>query len=213
MDALSDPKAFLSNQEKYREQQLKACGVEETDINTDNVIVSGSKKTLAGAMNSLPGRSSGSATAKKGAAPGATNAVGATGGPEEREESKFRALTADALKTEKVFAKMLKKHEKELDALRKRHEKERGVVQKSQCGAIEKLVKAKGRDNDVVHDPTVKGVVIEQTKQWSEMMEKHRQEEWELMKSQLQFQGDLLKRLLVDAQAQQIKDLDAIFER
>ena len=36
------------------------------------------------------------------------------------------------------------------------------------------------RDNDVVHDPDVKKTVVDQTKQWSEMMGKHRSEEWEL---------------------------------
>ena len=36
------------------------------------------------------------------------------------------------------------------------------------------------RDNDVAHDPDVKKTVVDQTKQWSEMMGKHRNEEWEL---------------------------------
>ena len=36
------------------------------------------------------------------------------------------------------------------------------------------------RDNDVVHDPDVKKTVVDQTKQWSDMMGKHRTEEWEL---------------------------------
>jgi len=41
-------------------------------------------------------------------------------------------------------------------------------------------------DQDVVNDPTVKGLVMDQTTQWSELMEKHRKEEWSLMKAQLQ---------------------------
>lgn len=36
MDALSDPRAFLSAQEK-RAQQMKAMGIEESDINSTNV--------------------------------------------------------------------------------------------------------------------------------------------------------------------------------
>ena len=39
----------------------------------------------------------------------------------------------------------MKKHLKELESLRKRQQKERNLVQKSQCGAIEKIVKNKGR--------------------------------------------------------------------
>jgi hypothetical protein len=34
MDALSDPRAFLSAQDK-RAQQMKAMGIEESDINTN----------------------------------------------------------------------------------------------------------------------------------------------------------------------------------
>lgn len=36
MDALSDPRAFLSAQDK-RAQQMKAMGIEETDINTKDL--------------------------------------------------------------------------------------------------------------------------------------------------------------------------------
>ena len=64
---------------------------------------------------------------------------------EEKEEHKFDPLTAEGLKSEKGFAKLTKKHVKELEALRKKHQKERGVVQKTQCTAIEKLVKSKGK--------------------------------------------------------------------
>lgn len=36
MAALSDPRAFMSAQEK-RAQQMKAMGIEETDINTKDI--------------------------------------------------------------------------------------------------------------------------------------------------------------------------------
>lgn len=36
MNALSDPRAFMSAQEK-RAQQMKAMGIEETDINTKDI--------------------------------------------------------------------------------------------------------------------------------------------------------------------------------
>ena len=39
MDALCDPRAFLSAQEK-RAEQLKAMGIEESDIDTSKVIQS-----------------------------------------------------------------------------------------------------------------------------------------------------------------------------
>ncbi len=45
MDALSDPRAFLSAQEK-RAEQMKALGIQENDIDTSNVVTS--KKPAAG---------------------------------------------------------------------------------------------------------------------------------------------------------------------
>eukprot|EP00095_Tigriopus_kingsejongensis_P003368 snap_masked-scaffold153_size302544-processed-gene-0.0 protein:Tk03368 transcript:snap_masked-scaffold153_size302544-processed-gene-0.0-mRNA-1 annotation:"phospholipase beta isoform" len=188
MEALSDPRAFLSNQEK-RAEQLKQYGVEESDISTEGIIIAGNKVNLVGV--SVPPK-------KK---------------PEERDEQKFDPITPDSLKSEKAFVKVLKKNQKELDTLRKSHAKERASVQKTQCAAIEKLVKSKGKDNDVVNDPTVKNVVVKQTQQWSEMMEKHRKEEWKLMNDHLKMQEDVLMGLLTQAQAQQIKEIESHFER
>lgn len=55
MDALSDPKAYLSAQEK-RAQQLKAIGIEESDIGTDVILGSGkSKRGLLSAAASSSG--------------------------------------------------------------------------------------------------------------------------------------------------------------
>ena len=47
-----------------------------------------------------------------------------------------------------------------------------------------------------VDDPGLKTVVADQTKQWSDMMERHRKEEWELMKTQLQNQEEVKHELL-----------------
>merc|ERR1719376_417701 len=171
MDALSDPRAYLSAQEK-RAEQIKAIGFDENDIVTTDVIMTSKKKTGAGAGS---------------AAAGAAGAAGASGMPsipgisnkkhEVREELKHEPITAETLKSEKAFVKVTKKHQKELETLRKKQQKERNGVQKSQCSAIEKLVKSKGRDNDVLNDANVKQVVVDQTKQWSDMMERHRKEE------------------------------------
>ncbi len=61
------------------------------------------------------------------------------------EEIKFEPITPENVKQEKSFVKLTKKHQKELESLRKRQQKERTLVQKTQCSAIEKLVKAKGK--------------------------------------------------------------------
>jgi hypothetical protein len=72
---------------------------------------------------------------------------------------------------------------------------------------------SKNRDNDVVNDPAVKQVVVEQTKQWSDMMERFRTENWDLMKTHLQAQEEILRKLMQTQQQSQMKDLETLFEK
>ena len=46
MDALSDPRAFLSAQEK-RVAQMKAMGIDESDVQTTGIIQKGEGKKAA----------------------------------------------------------------------------------------------------------------------------------------------------------------------
>nr|XP_040581818.1 1-phosphatidylinositol 4,5-bisphosphate phosphodiesterase-like isoform X2 [Lepeophtheirus salmonis] len=187
MDALSDPRAYLSAREK-RAAQLKSIGIDESDIET-NLIIGKKKKNDSG----VPGLN--------------------TKNKDEKEEMKFDPITAESLKSEKGFLKTVRKHQKELDTLRKKHIKERTAVQKTQCNAIEKLIKSRGKDVDVLNDIAVKAIVIEQTKQWSDIIEKHRREEWNVMKAHLHSEEEVLRQLMELSQAQQLKDLEANFEK
>lgn len=194
MAALSDPRGFRSAQEK-RAQQMKLMGIEETDISTQGVL-SGSAAS---------GDKKGSKTARP----------GVTGGPgqeEKKEELKFEPITVDSLRGEKGFQKSARKQQKEVEALRKRQLKERLSVQKQQCAAIEKAIKGKNK-TELVNDPGVRQLVAEQTTQWSELLERHRREEWAAMKQQLTEQQEVLKRLMEVAQAAQLKQLEAKHER
>ena len=62
MDALSDPRAYLSAQEK-RAEQLKAIGVDENDIAND-VILSDKKKATSTGLPSIQGSIPGIPTKK-----------------------------------------------------------------------------------------------------------------------------------------------------
>ena len=64
-----------------------------------------------------------------------------------------------------------------------------------------------------MNDPVVKQVVVDQTKQWSEMVERHRKENWELMRNHLQSQEDLLKELMQAQQQVQMKELESLFKK
>lgn len=59
----------------------------------------------------------------------------------------------------------------------------------------------------------MKNVVVDQTKQWSEMMEKHRKEEWKLLNDHLKMQEEVLINLMAQAQAKQLKEIEEHFER
>ena len=79
-------------------------------------------------------------------------------------------------------------------------------------GKLLKLI-FRDNDNDVVNDPAVKTLVLEQTNQWSEMVERHRREEWQLLRTHIQAQEDVLKKLMEQQQQQQLKELETIFEK
>ena len=69
------------------------------------------------------------------------------------------------------------------------------------------------RNNDVVDDPVVKQIINDQTKQWSEMLERHRKENWQLTQAHLKEQEDKLKVLMQAQQELQMKELEYIFKK
>merc|ERR1711972_107392 len=93
----------------------------------------------------------------------------------------------------------------EVEKMKKKHYKEKAAVQKSQCTAIEKISKRV----DPASDPEIQNLVIEQTREWSELLEKQRQEEWTQQREHLTQQEEILKKLIKEAQALQLKQLQA----
>ena len=62
-------------------------------------------------------------------------------------------------------------------------------------------------------DPGIKTVVAEQMQQWSDMMERHRKEEWTMLKDHLKSQEDILRKLMEIEQVSQLKKLDTRYEQ
>ncbi|XP_015785059.1 1-phosphatidylinositol 4,5-bisphosphate phosphodiesterase [Tetranychus urticae] len=180
MDALSDPRAFLSAQEK-RMAQMKAMGIEETDIQTTQAVTVMDKKREE---------------------------------KEKAEETQMKPISLENLRNDKIYLKLIKKQDKVIEGLRKKHHKEKQGIQKTQCSAVDKIVKQNGKNtNDLANDPAIKDMVVDQMKQWSEMMDRHRKEELELMKENRKQLGDCLEKLLITAQTNQMKQLEVKFER
>ena len=184
MDALSDPRAFLSAQEK-RAEQLKALGIEETDISGDVIESKGKAK---------PGTQPDKADKKE----------------EKKEEFKLPPITVDLLKAEKAFAKATKKTTKEYEAMLKKQKKERDGISSAQCKAFEKLCKGKSEPHK---DAECLKLVREQSKQWTEMSGKHRKERWEMLKNHWAAHEDVFKKVFETVKDKQMKELDAHFSK
>lgn len=123
MDALSDPRAFLSNQEK-RLRQMKAMGVEEMDLLGGGSPAPSGIEFETSAMGSL---------LVVGAIATASAAAGA-----ELDVWRAEEISVEILQQQKKFLKLRKQQLKKLKQLQKVHEKERTEVQKQQCQQVEK---------------------------------------------------------------------------
>lgn len=131
IDALSDPRAFLSNQEKRRLQQMKAMGVEDTDL-TATILAGANSATAAGGLTM---------TGNQQAIMLDTAGLYVSGGVGEFEQSKFCEITIAALKQDKKFLKLRKKQENKLQELIKEQQEEKQKTLKKQCQQLEKYLK------------------------------------------------------------------------
>ncbi|CAL4127978.1 unnamed protein product, partial [Meganyctiphanes norvegica] len=185
LDALSDPRAFMNAQEK-RDQQMKAMGIDTSD--TAGIQLKGG-------------------AAKKPGKPGEK-------GKDEKAEAEpfmtFDPITIDFVQAQKTFQKANKKEQKAVDTMKKKHKKERESMQKKHCTTIEKA--AKGKSN-VEDDPAIQKIVTDQMKSWTELMTRHRREDWTMMKDQIKNQEELIKEHFKLELENQVKALEGDFER
>ncbi|XP_073667461.1 1-phosphatidylinositol 4,5-bisphosphate phosphodiesterase beta-4-like isoform X2 [Paramisgurnus dabryanus] len=232
VDALSDPKKFLTIAEK-RADQMRALGIETSDIaDVPNESIKSNKKVKT---NVTPQTSSEMNAAQ--------NNITET----KRDHSAVdNHVNIEDLKQMKSFIKLMKKQQKELNTLKKRHTKEHNAMQKSHCTQVDKLVaqhdkekftlekllekaiKKRGENNcselkketavkvetlTTDHKEKVKVIVAQHTKEWSEMINAHSTEEQEMKDGHVTQQCELLKKLLVGVHEQQTQQLKLIHER
>lgn len=67
--------------------------------------------------------------------------------------------------------------------------------------------------DQIKSDPEVRKVIQEQNSQWKEMIERHKKEEWETLRTQLTDQQDILRKLMETTQIAQMKQLEGKHER
>ncbi|XP_072948758.1 1-phosphatidylinositol 4,5-bisphosphate phosphodiesterase [Epargyreus clarus] len=142
-------------------------------------------------------------------------------GPEKKPEEEkkkeepplvFEPVTVESLQKDKNFLKTGKKQQKDLETMRKRHQKEKMTLQKQQCAALEKMIKGKNKEQ-LSNDEAFRKLVNEQSAAWSELVAKHRVEEWASARTRLDEQRDLLKKMMEQTQLGQMKQLEAKHDR
>lgn len=242
VDALSDPKKFLTIAEK-RADQMKALGIDTNDIAD---VPSGSSK------NDKKGKGKGD-TVKANVTPQASSDMAQTSNSAQNNTAETRKdaglvpnVSIDELKQMKSYLKLIKKQQKELNTLKKKHLKDQNVMQKAHCTQADKLVtlhdkekttlekllekaiKKRGENNcqelkketeDKIqtlateHKAKVKDITAQHTKEWSELISSHSSEEQGMKDVHVTQQCDHLKKLLTTVQEQQTVQLKLIHER
>ncbi|ROL50504.1 1-phosphatidylinositol 4,5-bisphosphate phosphodiesterase beta-4 [Anabarilius grahami] len=236
VDALSDPKKFLTIAEK-RADQMRALGIDTSDI--ADVPNENCKSDKKGKVSQV----------KTNVTPQSSSEVNATQNnitESKRDNAIVNQVNIEDLKQMKTFIKLMKKQQKELNTLKKRHAKEHNAMQKSHCTQVDKLVaqhdkekftlekllekaiKKRGENNcselkketaikvetlTTDHKEKVKDIVAQHTKEWSEMINGHSTEEQEMKDAHVTQQCELLRKLLASVQEQQTLQLKLIHER
>ncbi|XP_028253084.1 1-phosphatidylinositol 4,5-bisphosphate phosphodiesterase beta-4 [Parambassis ranga] len=242
VDALSDPKKFLTIAEK-RADQMKALGIDTNDIAD---VPSGSSK------NDKKGKGKGD-TVKASVTPQASSDMAQTSNAAQNntaEAKKDNALvpnvSIDDLKQMKTYLKLIKKQQKELNTLKKKHTKDQNTMQKTHCTQVDKMVSLHEKEKTTLekllekaikkrgenscqelkketedkiqtlgadHKAKVKDITAQHTKEWSELISSHSNEEQEMKDSHVTQQCEHLKKLLATVQEQQTMQLKLIHER
>uniref|UniRef100_A0AAQ4NZZ4 1-phosphatidylinositol 4,5-bisphosphate phosphodiesterase n=1 Tax=Gasterosteus aculeatus aculeatus TaxID=481459 RepID=A0AAQ4NZZ4_GASAC len=230
VDALSDPKKFLTIAEK-RADQMKALGIDTNDIAD---VPSGSSK------NDKKGKGKGD-TVKASVTPQASSDMAHTSN--SAQNNTINKCISLPLQT---YLKLIKKQQKELNSLKKKQSKDQTTMQKSHCTQVDKMVsqhdkekttlekllekaiKKRGENNcqelkketeDKIqtlvadHKVKVKDITALHTKEWSELLGGHSGEEQGLKDAHVTQQCEHLKKLLTAVQEQQTTQLKLIHER
>uniref|UniRef100_A0A8C5GJN5 1-phosphatidylinositol 4,5-bisphosphate phosphodiesterase n=1 Tax=Gouania willdenowi TaxID=441366 RepID=A0A8C5GJN5_GOUWI len=219
VDALSDPKKFLTIAEK-RADQMKALGIDTNDIAD---VPSGSSK------NDKKGKGRGD-TVKASVTPQANSDMAQTSNAAQNNTAETKKDTAlvpnisiEELKQMKTYVKLIKKQQKELSALKKKHLKDQNMMQKAHGTQVDKMVslhdkeksslekllekavKKRGENNSTLFMACVqvKDITAQHTKEWSELISSQQQREQDMKDSHVTQQCENLKKLLASVQEQQ----------
>lgn len=233
VDALNNPKEFLTKEEKRLKQLQDKLGIDEKEIsvvpmsksvksnnlnNNSSQVVNDKNKKDSNLANTVNGNENENQT-------GNIN-QNLSIGSNKKEEQLIEKITRETLKTMKGFQKLLKKQTKEKEILRKKHNKEKALIQKQHSSIIDKMTVTydKNLSNNIIgtlnqnidsnntveinYKQKMKEIVDEQTRIWASLIEKQQMEEKQLNNEQVDQQCVCFQQLLIEAQKQRKKDLE-----
>ncbi|RUS81297.1 hypothetical protein EGW08_010939 [Elysia chlorotica] len=237
VDALSAPIQAMSQAEK-REKAMKDMGIDEKDISDVPVInkeqAKASKQPSNGQMSSSPNNTTApqqvAAGGKKEERKEEMAFEGITREKLMSEKVYFKLLR----KQPKDLEMLKRRHQKErsmmmrahctvVDKLVASHDKEKSATEKSMEKKLKKnkdsstdlKSQSEGKVMNLVteHKTKIKELVLVQTKEWSDMVQRQMTEEHELWREHTLQQNETLSRLLEDAQREQMTELSARQDR
>ena len=190
MDALSDPRAFLSAQEK-RMAQMKAMGIEETDIQPTSAYVNKKQEDDRKADDSLLE-------------------------PVNLDDLKKEKIYCKTLaKQNKRLESLHKKHRKEMQRIQKKQGSTIGKLLSHRSNSFD----SSGTSNspsinlDVIQNPKVKEAVQSQINEWTKASERQKQKILDTLRKQQMQQEEIIRILLMTHHDSQMKQLESKFER
>ncbi|XP_041352770.1 1-phosphatidylinositol 4,5-bisphosphate phosphodiesterase beta-4-like isoform X1 [Gigantopelta aegis] len=150
VDALSAPQQYMSMLE-MREKQMQAMGIPEEDI-SDVPIISRDSNTKQ--SHKPPAQDKPSNGQIQSSSHNDPNVHGKKKEEKKAEELNFEPVTREILMMDKVFFKILKKQQKDLEVLKKKFQKERAMMQRQHCMIIDKLVASHDKEK-TSHEKTL----------------------------------------------------------
>ena len=140
VDALNNPKEFLTKEEKRLQQLKERLGIDEKEIS----LVPSEKKLNTKVGTTSTTNSSSAQLGAEAAKKSSTN----VNEQAKKEEPQIDKISRDTLKNMKGFQKLLKKQAKEKENLKKKHNKERALMQKQHSTIIDKMTANYDKSNN-----------------------------------------------------------------
>ncbi|CAH8524048.1 unnamed protein product [Schistosoma haematobium] len=242
VDALSDPRAFLSKEEQ-RMKQLASMGIDSSEIaDVPSTGGGGNARRVGGGGGGAGGGSSSGLGGTSGQLSGSimSNISGSgetsnvssnsTKKDEKKDDPKFDPISISLLQTDKMYQKLIKKQAKELEILQKRQEKDAVTMLRNHTIITDKLNTSHAKERSSTkrsvnkengqnaalqdtHHNQMCELVRQHTDQWSSLKSTQMKEVYDLVLSFFDSRKDLLIKIMKEVQEEQKRELRIIQDR